>query len=84
MSVRTRKMTGKIVQIVRYSPLSTFPSGEVEWNTFITKSEYLEELAINVLFWTCSQTSTWARSCAYFAEPLVQMTTSTGGAELSY
>ena len=27
------------VQIVRYIPLSSFPSGELEWNTFIRYSE---------------------------------------------
>ena len=49
------------VQIVRYIPLSSwfppkFPSRLLELNIFFRCSECLKELAINVLFWTYSQT----------------------------
>ena len=52
-----------------------FPQERWSGTPLSEKSEYLEELAINVLFWTYSQTSKWARSSAYFTEPSVQMTT---------
>ena len=68
-----------LVAILTCIPLSTFPS-EVSLTIagvdyFFRYSECLEELAISVLFWTYSQTSKWVRSCAYFGELLVHMTT---------
>ena len=49
------------VQFFRYIPLSSwfpskFPSRWLELNIFFWYSECLEELAINVLFWTYCQT----------------------------
>ena len=61
------------VQIVRYIPLSSFPSGQLELNNFHQVKRMICGIG-NMLFSTYSQNSKWVRMSGYFGEHLVQMT----------